>query len=337
MLFRSVPGTLPVNWTKSEAHGISIAVAGTGWDAGVPYTELRFSGTPSASGSSVNVRFDAINSTAAAQGQTWTASRYIRLVAGSMANAALISQLGEFASGNVFLAATDLALVPTASPLIGQRPANTRTLTQATTVNVIETLYVNYTSGQAIDFTIRIGAPQLEQYGRATSPILTFGTEATRAVDSLTLNGAAFSALWNAGGMTVVVEAFVPPIATGPAQYAIAATDGTANNRTLLAFFVSGTTSLAARHTVAGVATNPADLGTLSAGASFKCAMSVRPGSYLTALNGSAGPSSAPASVPAVDRLNVGGDPTATGQLGAPITRIRLVPGAMPQPELLAA
>jgi hypothetical protein len=99
-------------------------------------------------------------------------------------------------------------------------------------------MIVGVTNGVPVDFTLRIGWPQLElngptittaAQGFATSPIRTTGAAVTRAADYITMTqpppifGAQFS-VYAAGTPTV-------PIATNEPQTPIVLTDGTSNSR----------------------------------------------------------------------------------------------------------
>lgn len=203
------PGTAPTNWTRGTANNISIDVVGTGTESGISYIDLRFSGTPNATGSSVNFRFEPSTQITAATGQFWAFSAYLKLVAGSFANTTLNLQLGEWNSGGTFLTGTSTSITPTSAALSSQRYTQVRSLNQATTASVSETVYITYTNLLAVDFTLRVGLPQIEQLAASTqtasSPILTTGTALTRAADIATIVGAPATIL-AAGEGSVLVE-----------------------------------------------------------------------------------------------------------------------------------
>jgi hypothetical protein len=71
-------------------------------------------------------------------------------------------------------------------------------------------LQLNYTTGQVVDFTIRVGYPQLEQGAFATSVIPTSGTTATRAADVASISGSNFSSWYRQDEGTIFCEGAVP-------------------------------------------------------------------------------------------------------------------------------
>ena len=80
-------GVLPTDWSTSfgSVTGISVTVVGSGTDAttGLPYVDLQYSGTPSASGT-LNTFFDA--SAPATSLTAYTTSCYIAFNAGALTN-----------------------------------------------------------------------------------------------------------------------------------------------------------------------------------------------------------------------------------------------------------
>ena len=335
------PGTLPTNWGGSLAtvNGIAINVVGSGYEAGIPYVDLRIFGT-STQGSTLyrDIQLDATPITAAA-GQTWTLSTYARIVAGSTAGlfqpVALIGYGTPGLSNNISAAMTAL----NSGPLSNQRYFGTLTYSDGAMTGISPRIGFYVTALAAVDLTIRIGAPQLEQFSRATSPMLTFGSAFTRFADQLQVTGAAFSALWSQSGATLVIEGFAPPV-SGVNQYFASVSDLSLSNRSLTLFQHWGTSDANARHTVGGVQYTPAAASpTLTPGALVKLAMSAQPGLAHWARNGVYQGASAPPSMPTgLVALSIGCNEGGAGQqLGGGITRIRLIPGFMSQPELLAA
>ena len=183
------PGTLPTNWYTSAGTGITRSVVGTGTESGIPYVDLRFAGT--ASGAAIiSWGAEPFNAVAAATGQTWTANVFLRLMAGSFGtpSAPLQWNIQEYA-GSTWLAQSGSAITPPSSAgLAAQRISFTRLLNQPTITTIWVNTFLEYASGSVVDFTVRIGAPQLEQNVLATSPILTTTASLTRATDVLYLN-----------------------------------------------------------------------------------------------------------------------------------------------------
>lgn len=177
------PGTMPTNWgTFTTLTGLTREVVGTGTESGISYIDVRLSGTPSAAGQYI-LYPEASNSAAAALAQTWTHSSYLKLVAGSFSGLTSASiALIEYSAVPAFLAGTYAVVVPTGSGLVTQRFSATRTTNQATVAFVAPQFSFSL-DGAAVDFTLRIGMPQLEQNAFPTSIVPTSTVAVTRSPD----------------------------------------------------------------------------------------------------------------------------------------------------------
>jgi hypothetical protein len=188
------PGTNPTGWiyATTSSNGLTISIAGTGVENGINYIDYRFNGTTVASPNGCAIGF--VNATAAT-GQTWTASTYWKLVGGS-ATGVTAWQLGlieNTAGGSFITGAFYSQTAPTSAALITQRPAATRTLSGGATVGLVTyPISIPVAGSTAIDFTLRIGLPQLEQGAFATSVIPTTTATVTRAADVASITGANF-------------------------------------------------------------------------------------------------------------------------------------------------
>ena len=210
------PGTQPTYMVMSNNIGATVTVVGTGTESGIPYIDYRFFGTSSGTGV-VGPGFEQATQVIAATAQTWTLSANVRLIAGSLTNISSISLgMDEDTAAGAFVTTGQAAIAtPTSMPLATQQSVFTRILSGGATVaRVVPWLRVNITGAGALDATLRISAPQLEQAGQATSLILpAIGTPAvtTRAGESPWV-GTAGTAWFNAGAGALVSRQRVVPV-----------------------------------------------------------------------------------------------------------------------------
>jgi len=201
------PGTLPNDWFASTAlTGLTFSVVGTGVESGITYIDVRINGTPSAAGN-YDFAFVANTQVSALTGQTWTESLYYRVAAGTSSGLSTANiRFNEYTSGNVFITGQTSSnlLLPTTAALSSQRVSATATLNGGATTAAIQPLLRLGLSGAAIDITLRIGMPQLEQGAFATSVIPTTTTALTRSADVASVN--TLSPWYNASAGTVYAE-----------------------------------------------------------------------------------------------------------------------------------
>lgn len=224
-------GVLPTNWSTLNTSGLSIGIVGTGIENGIPYFDLRAFGTSSNTG--LRWLFESGGVTAASNAQVWTHAPYLRLVGGSFTNVAScavgFAQYNSVPTLLTLLEVTQAAL-PTAAPLATQRYPQTSTTNQATIASIVPLISFVITNAAAIDFTLRIGAPQLELGAFATSLILpAIGTPLAtiRALETATMPSSSF---YNAAAATLQVEASATGTPVGTTRWA-ALDDGTLSNR----------------------------------------------------------------------------------------------------------
>ena len=223
------PGTLPTNWSvASSVSGLSSQIIGTGTESGIAYIDIKWTGTPSANGT-IQHTFESNTNTAAVSGQSWTSAVYQRLVGGVIPGTTSLLVV-ERSVANSFLASSSTNVTVTDSALINQRLAHSRTLNNALTAYVNSRLDVSVVSGVAVDFTFRIGLPQLELGAFATSPILTSTAAATRSADVASITGTAFSSWYQEDEGTWFADFNGTSIASGQFSRIIELNDGTSSN-----------------------------------------------------------------------------------------------------------
>jgi len=218
------PGTQPTNWTiVTPAIGLTRQIVATGVESGITYIDVRYSGTTSGTTTSP-ISPDTTTSVAALQGQTWTGSFFLRLVAGSLSGVTTTLVLGERDGSGAGLVGNQSGAKAVTSTLT--RFDHTATLSNASTAYVISQINFAFANGVALDFTLRVGLPQLELGANASSPIETTAAAVTRTADlpNITdLTAIGFNAV---EGTFVAKYAVVTP---GAVQYVLAVSDGTAD------------------------------------------------------------------------------------------------------------
>ena len=176
------PGTLPPNWSINNPLVLGTEVVGFGRGSnGADYIDIRVFGTAASDGV-VEITFDTI---AATIGQTWTASAFVKLAAGS---------LGDIGTTSLVLTENNAELIGTAVDSTDftltsamTRMQCTHTNISASTVHVLPFLRIDVAAGGVVDVTVRIAWPQCELGTVATSPIPTRNAPATRASDIVSL------------------------------------------------------------------------------------------------------------------------------------------------------
>lgn len=181
------PGTFPTYWGRFAGGGPTLSVAGHGTEAGLPYVDVRLSGFATAV-SGAAIHFEQTNAAAAVQGETWTGSAFVRLVGGSLSGLSTvrlnIQESNSGGSGTNTNYGTDVRNQMSDQWLRIQEVSE---LSAATTNFVRVSLELAYTAGAAIDVTLRVSCPQLENGSVATSPILSTTTAQMRAADQIHL------------------------------------------------------------------------------------------------------------------------------------------------------
>ena len=215
--------TLPAFWAYDPSTtGLSYSVTGTGVEGGLPYVDIRFFGTAATNGF-VALFFELPTEIAASDGETWTGSYYMRLVGGTAAGLLVEPNFGinEFTAGVFVTGAQGASVTPTSTV---QRVTYTRLLS----VPAVDTLYpyllFNPVSGAAVDMTLRLSCPQMEQRAAASPPVVTTGAAAIgdrilRAglpVGAVTATAAAFDARTQAQYQALAAGAYRADIQAVP-------------------------------------------------------------------------------------------------------------------------
>lgn len=235
----AAPSTKPTGWGFIGGPSLTATYSAPIIEAGVPCVDITISGTTSNS-NGVQIVFNVAgtNGPNAAVGEQWTGSAYIRLLSGSLPGAPSIN-LAEYAS-TVYQAGS---FSPITVDGVLRRQNGSRILTDPDTTTVQFGLQWAVASGVAVNFTVRVGAPQFEKQPSATSPILPApGTPgaSTRNADGLSMTSIA--RWFNPVAGTFVMD-FMPGQAAAPADRdLLMIDDGTAANRLRLRMLPGDTT-----------------------------------------------------------------------------------------------
>jgi hypothetical protein len=276
------PGTLPTNWsTLSTIAGITAEIVGTGTFGGITYIDIKLAGTASATGA-YHLVFDANTAIAASTGQTWTSSAYLAAVAGSFANITSASlRCTERTIAGSFVGSAEASFTGITSNLSNNRIAVSRSL-GATSAFVQGAIIVNVASGVAIDITLRVGLPQLEQGAFATSVIPTSTAAVTRSADVASITGSAFSSWYRQDEGTVFADGSTAALT--PTTGFVSINSGTTTNRIEIR---QGRTSPTVTGSSASIGWATVTGGpTLVASVSFKQAVGVQDASHGSSVGG---------------------------------------------------
>ncbi len=328
------PGTLPTNWSPATA-GLTQTVVGAGVERGVPYVDVRLSGTTTSA--LARFLFDANTAIAASASQAWTQSVYMRLVGGSLANVNSISPGIVYRdAGETSLASGGTAASVTTDALIVQRRSHTST-SPASTSYAQGSVNLSVVNGGAVDITLRIGAPQLEQKAFATSYIPTSTVAVTRTADALTLSDLTRIG-YSASAGTLVAQGVIngQSASTFPA---LAALGMGASATDEIVLFRNGSNNRFAIETKVGgvVQFNPSSLSTVAVGTAYKTAAAWAVNDAAHTTSGAAPATDTSGSLSTIiDRMSIGGfQARGGGTNGAQIIRrVDYYPRRLPDAEL---
>lgn len=321
----SAPSTLPNFWLQANSTGLAATVSGTGTENGVEYVDLRINGTTSGTGATL-VYFESFTQIVASNGQIWTIADFVKLQAGSTTNITSISiGMLENTSGGATVTFGEVAITPPSTALGTYRPSLTRTLSGGGTVaRVCPYIQLTISTGLAVDITLRIGLPQIEQGAYATAPIKTSTAAVTRAAPTSVISGGNFS-FYNQVEGTFYGHAEIVNNNDGSVHYVVAADDASTANRV-----IGRATGAGLFATLGTVATatqwNLSTGNTVTDGTLFGFAFRYRLNDVLSYFNGANPLPDTSCTIPTVTQLNVGTSEAGTVLLGGWIKDLSYVP-----------
>lgn len=282
------PGTLPTNWNVGSAAGLTTNVIAIGIENGVNYVDLQIVGTPTAT--AYTLFFDATSQIAALNAQTWSSSLWCKIVAGATTNITSINNNVTYRDSG----GTSVQSARTAMSLTSMftRFSQAGTATNASTAFVQAGLWLTITVGAAINITLRIGLPQLEQGAFATSVIRTTGSAATRSQDFADMTGTNFSSWFNPNEFTIVVQArrnYSGNFLTYPNLYRITDAIGFGSSNNVVAMYGGEASTQFTNFSVLSANTNQTDyvFRTISDTSTFKAVQGLRANNSTFGVNGS--------------------------------------------------
>jgi hypothetical protein len=312
-------GVMPTNWTiTANANGVTSEIIGSGTEAGLAYIDVKFSGTPTTS-HTVIVSLESSTQVVAAEGQAWTLSAYFRVAAGSATNATFRAVNGWRDSSGAQLSNSATFFTPTTSSLITQRANNIGTA-PATTGRNLPMIWITGSSGNPIDLTLRIAAPQLEQGAFPTSYIPTTTAAATRATDVADITS--ISSFYNQAEGTLFAEGVIRKNTDGtPLLF----DDTTQDEVVRLSVLSSGIPSLVVVD--GGVSQAAIGIGSaITAPFTYKMAGAIKENDFQAALNGTLGTADTSGTMPTLTRLRLGRRLATTGVYSGTIAKIAYWP-----------
>lgn len=287
----SMPNTPPTGWAiAANSSGMTREITAIGTEAGIPYLDLRWSGT---AGSTFNRDVNLCGNTvvAALSGETWWAQAPMRVVGGSTTNVAVsVVMLGRNSGGTI---SEQSAVTVTGS--LGADALRKYAATHSRLMNVGTTAYVQpivrfgFTNGLASDITLRIGAPQLWKSICAFSPSLAASGApgaSTRDADDLTLID--ISRWYSGAGGTFVIDFMPGQAASDGVRGILSIDDGTADNRIDL-YMAAASPAVSLLAVAGGVTSVPGlSVGTAAALTRSTLRMSWGPAGWFASLDGAA-------------------------------------------------
>lgn len=154
-------GKLPLAWTAGVGSGVSAEVTAQGFDAGIPYFDVRIYGTNSGGALAINLYANAPNfGPAAAAGDKWTFSAWLQQTAGAFTGFTTNPRIRiqEFDS-TAFQASIDGPNITSTM----QRLSISGTLSDADTDNVVPVINAIVGAGATVNVTLRVKGAQFEK------------------------------------------------------------------------------------------------------------------------------------------------------------------------------
>lgn len=277
------PGTLPTNWSTSGFSGLTREVVAISSVNGIDYIDIRFSGT--ATGTFGNLALESVSSVAASNAQSWTASAWLQLVAGSFSGVGTrVFAAQQHNAANSYLSDATAGAMSAAIDATLTRINRSFTTNQATIASITPYLQFGFTNGAAIDFTLRIGLPQLEQSAVMGPVVKTTGTTASSTADVISITGGDFARIFNAAEGTLFAG-FNAASSTASTVYLFSANQ-TASSANRIDVNINTSLIVNPRTVVSGAAVSSIAAGTYAPNSNALLSYGYGVANYASSLNG---------------------------------------------------
>lgn len=182
------PGTLPTNWSLTLTGGLSSSVVAVDTLNGMDRIRVRIQGTTTNTNQTV-FAFESTTGVAAATGQTWTESLFLAINNTTNIFFGQLTVTERTSAGGFVTQGGDPQNPMPLLTTTPQRFLYTYTTSGGGTVAAAQPRFaIGFQSaGLAVDFTLDICWPQMEQGASASTPIRTAGTAGVRNADTLPL------------------------------------------------------------------------------------------------------------------------------------------------------
>jgi hypothetical protein len=324
------PGTLPTNWTVPNPANLTTNVVAFGVINGINYIDLQITGTTNAT--AYVLTWEATTQIAASSGQTWASSWWWSIIGGDFTNVtAAFMDIRELDGAGSQLASGAVSVsLPTSA---FNRVSATRTNSIASTAYIQPRIRFVVNNTAAVNFTLRIGLPQLELGAFATSVIPTTTTALTRNTDVAIMTGTNFSSWYNASEGTLYADFVLRQTNAASAQMLASINDNSPNNRFTLTVAASSNLFLALRNTSGAglLQTSTANAAIIG---SNKGALAISTGASIVG-NGGTVATNASYAAPVVTQIQIGNQ-LGAGYFNGTIQRIAYYPTRLANTTLQA-
>ena len=213
--------------------------------------------------------------------------------------------------------------------MLGNSLYITGAATGPTTAFVSSRIDINLVANAAVDITLRIGMPQLEQGAFATSVIPTSGTAVTRAADVEKMEFANFSSWYHQDEGTLFAE--FGPYGNGGASRnpgILQIDDATTNN--LARMFAGSSVSPVFGVIASGVSQTYLSFGDIASNSVSKIAAAYKTNDFSRSYNGNSAITDSSGTLPVVSRMLIGTGTGGINDLNGHIRRLAFYPAALP-------